>query len=129
MAKTLAFALYLVIPFIQNAKAGVHEWDINEVYSNEDGTIQFIELANHLGPGCDSEHFFNGDAFSSNSNVYPYPANLPSSDTCGKKVLLATAGFAALAGAPAPDFVIPDQFFDPTGDSINHASFDFISFG
>ena len=26
------------------ALAGIHTWDVNEVFSNADGTIQFVEL-------------------------------------------------------------------------------------
>ena len=37
-----ALAALLLLPL--SAFAGAHTWDVNEVFSNADGTIQFIEL-------------------------------------------------------------------------------------
>ena len=38
--------------------------------------------------------------------------------TSDKYLLLGTAAFAALPGAPAPDYIIVDNFFDTVEDTI-----------
>ncbi|MFP6607219.1 MAG: hypothetical protein VCC19_11635, partial [Myxococcota bacterium] len=43
--RRLAFALGLwATCHAGPALAGIHTWDVNEVFSNADGTIQFVEL-------------------------------------------------------------------------------------
>ena len=41
------------------ASAGIHTWDVNEVFSNSDGTIQFVELWESAG-GADETGVGNG---------------------------------------------------------------------
>ncbi len=96
--------------------AGAHTWDVVEVFSNGDGTIQFIEiqeccgLPNEIGIG-------NGWVRSNaNGNQYNFPANLPAGSTANAHVLLGTAAFAALPGAPTPDHIIPANFFNTSAE-------------
>jgi Dockerin type I domain len=97
------------------AGAAFHLWTISEVYSNSDGSVQFIELfTSSVG-----QTFTNNTQIKSNSNTFTFPANL-SQDTTNKHMLLATAGFGSLAGGVAPDFTIPKNFFNPAGDTINY---------
>ena len=97
--------------------AASHLWRINEVFSNADGTVQFIELHEILG--AQQEWFLTHCWFESvaNRNVFRFPGNL-SEPTGRKYLLLATAAFAALPGAPAPDYIIPDGFFSIAGDTL-----------
>ncbi|UCG46566.1 MAG: PQQ-dependent sugar dehydrogenase [Phycisphaerales bacterium] len=97
------------------AAYGFEMWEISEVFSNDDGSVQFIELVNNTG--AVAEGLLGGRTFTSNSQVYIYPGDL-TGDTAFKKVLMGTSGFAALSGAPAPDYIIPDRFFDPGGDTL-----------
>lgn len=94
------------------ALAGSHLWRFNEVFSNADGTIQFIEMMECCGAA--NEVALSGKWILSNTtgNQFNYPANLPLGSTANKHLLLATAGFAALPGAPTPDYIIVDNFFD-----------------
>jgi glucose/arabinose dehydrogenase len=99
----------------QPVSASFHLWTINEIYSNDDGTIQFIELFT----SSSSQQFTNNTQIESTDgntiNTFTFPGNTPS-PTNGHHLLLATAGFAALPGVPAPDFIIPDNFlFAPAG--------------
>ena len=91
-----------------NAQASFHLWQINEVYSNASGTIQFIEFTTTFG----SQQFLaNHDVTSSNgvtTKTYTFTTNLPG-DSANRKFLMATSGFAAL-GIVAPDYIIPDGF-------------------
>ena len=49
-------------------------------------------------------------------------AILPSSSTANTWVLIATAAFAALPGAPTPDYIMPAGFFPTGGGTLNYAS-------
>jgi hypothetical protein len=107
----------------QIALAGSHTWDIVEVFSNADGTVQFIELREMNGtPG---ETALNGKKVTSEStgNEYTFPANAVA-PTTNKRILLGTTAFAALAGAPTPDHIIPAGFFDPAGDTLRYHVYD-----
>ena len=114
--QTVAIACGLVCFAIntQPAMASFHAWDITEIYSNADGTLQFIEWFTSFN----SQHLLAGHVVTTNSNVYTFPNNLPSSGTGGHHFLMGTAGFAALPGAPPPDYIIPDGFIDTTGDTL-----------
>ena len=106
-------ALLLAAVASQPASAAAHLWDIGEVYSNEGGNIQFIELC--------TTFFFQDElathVLTSNFNVFVFPNNLPTPFT-NRCFLMATAGFAALLGAPTPDYIIPDGFIDTSGDTL-----------
>jgi len=112
----------------RTVNAGSHSWDFTEVFSTADGSIQFIELMETSG--MDNEVFLAGKKVISaaTGNEFTFPANLvpPTGD---KHLLLATAGFAALPGAPTPDYIIVDGFFDPDGDSLTYHVYDTFTFG
>lgn len=107
--------LLVIGAMAQQASAFAHLWQINEIYSNADGSIQFIEMINPT-PGSFETSLLN-QTFSSNADTYIYPNNLVG-DTAFKTFLMATLGFAALPGTPTPDYIIPDNFFAPTGDTL-----------
>ena len=54
-----------------------------------------------------------------NAHTYPFPNNLVG-PTAHRWILIATQSFAALPGAPTPDYIIPEHFFDPTGDTLRY---------
>lgn len=95
-----------------------HIFHINEVYSNTDGTVQFIEFVGDA-PGQD---LWAGHTITSsngtNTNTYPISTNLPDAATNGKSVLVATQGFADL-GVVAPDYIIPNGFLFTVNGTIN----------
>jgi hypothetical protein len=108
------------------ASAGHHQWIISELYSNADGTVQFVEL---LGV-ANNEQFING--FFVNTlgpeglipTSVPIGPNLPNGLTAGAYLLIGTAGYAALAaqqGAPAPDRVLPNNFLEIAADRVRYA--------
>jgi hypothetical protein len=118
----LVTALALALAPALTARAGHHQWDFTEVFSNASGSIQFVEL---IGT-ANNEQNLNGFTITASSgpNVFTFVGNLPSTATAGKWVLVGTSAFALASGAPTPDYVLPDNFFDPTSDSLNYAGVD-----
>lgn len=104
-----------------SAQASFHAWKFDEVFSNADGTVQFIEMLD----GFTGENLVGGKVLKSNANTLTLPAapggNLPSSDTAGHHMLFATAGFGALMGGVNFDYEIPAHFFNPAGDTLTWA--------
>jgi hypothetical protein len=114
------------------AAASFHLWDITEVYSNADGSVQFVELFDC----CNGEGFLAGHVLSSNSTIYTVPTNLdpdgmgnPNPSTANHYMLFATPAFALQSGAVQPDFVLPAaNFLSTVADTINWANVDTFSF-
>ena len=102
--------------WMESARASWHLWDIVEVYSSPDGTVQFVEFFNDF----DFEHVgsTNNRRLESDANTFFFGADLPSFFTADQSVLVGTASYAALPGVPAPDYTVIDNFFDHTGDTI-----------
>jgi hypothetical protein len=109
--------------------AGAHTWKVNEVFSNADGTIQFVELRE--SGGGTGEIGTGGHILSSSTVNYTIPSNMVS-PTSFKTILFGTPAFATLfaklPGNPAPDFVFPAgsvPFFDAAaGSSLAYNPFD-----
>jgi hypothetical protein len=94
-----------------SAFAGAHTWRISEIFTNSTGTIQFVELFCISGA---SENFVGGLQVTTGTNTFTFPGNLAGS-TLNKRILLGTAAYAALPGAPTPDYTIPSNFFATGG--------------
>ena len=94
-----------------------HFWDINEIFSNSDGTNQFIELTT----SSNGQEFLSGHTISADSDgdlkTYTWTSDSPS-PTANAKILLATSSMAAVPGFPTPDFIISDNFFVPTAETL-----------
>lgn len=108
--------------FAPGAGAAFHLWGMTELFSNADGTIQFLELE----AVTSGEQFVGGHELTTTSGTttrsYMVPTNLPG-DSNNKRFLFATEGFAALH-VVTPDFVVPDGFFFPGGGTISWAGAD-----
>jgi len=124
--RPIAAALGLFALTGGTAFGGAHTWRVNEVFSNADGTIQFVELR-ESGGGA-GEVGTMGHQVTSNLRSYTIPSNV-ASPTSFKSLLFATPGFALIPGAPAPDFIFPAAsvpFFSTAGgaDSFRYVAFD-----
>lgn len=104
--QTIAVAFMFTIG-AGSARAGAHTWRIAEIFTNADGTVQFVELFCVTGS---SENFVGGLQVTTGTNTFTFPGNLAGS-TLNKRLLLATDAFTALPGAPARDYAIPSNFF------------------
>jgi hypothetical protein len=110
--------------------AGIHTWDVREVFSNADGTIQFVELWE--ADGGSSETGVGNGSVSSNTQFLSIGNGPVAPPTTHKFYLLGTAAFAALPGAPTPDKIIPAgnvPFFNTGGDTVAFVGFDSWNFG
>ena len=112
---TVAIAAVSSFLFSSPALATFHFWEISEIYSNADGTVQYIELFT----ASNSQQFTTGRTIrasqGASSNDFVFPGNTPA-PTGGHHLLLATADFASLPGAVTPDFTLADGFiFRPDG--------------
>jgi len=111
------------------ASAGIHTWDVVEVFSNADGSIQYVELLDRGTTG--TETGVGSSSISSSLTSFSWTGSVIG-PTNGKSFLIATAGFAALPGAPVPDVIIPAvnvPFFDTAGDTVTFAAVDSLAFG
>jgi hypothetical protein len=122
----------LLLAFSGSAHATFHLWYITELFSNADGTIQFIELK-ALASG---QEFVSGHTITSSSGTttrsFTFPSNLPGDTasmdggdpyygggmTTYKSMLIGTQGFAGL-GIVKPDFVVPNGFLFTTDGRVN----------
>ena len=123
------------------AAAEFHTFVIEEIFSNADGTIQYVVL--HESLGFNGENFLGGQTFTATSgmttNTYVFNRDLPGgemgggygmpmpSPTAHARVLIATQGFAAL-GLVTPDYVIPNGFIPLANGTINYAGVDQVSY-
>jgi hypothetical protein len=107
------------------ANGSFHTFVIESIYSNADGTVQYVVLRESSGtPG---KNLWAGQTFKSTragvTKTFTFPSNLPSSQTANKRVLIATQGFASL-GLIAPDYVVPNEFLATDGGTLNYAGVD-----
>lgn len=109
------------------ARASFHTWDISEVYSNSDGSVQFIELVNGNSNGQDE---FAGRTITSNSNSFTFPSALSVGNaTANLRLIIATPAYGSAFGSVLADYnTLPANFFDPLGDTINFAGVDTVTF-
>src|SRR5690349_20382967 len=102
-----SFVITLAIfAFLAGANPAVHAafhlWNVKEVFSNADGSVQFVEMFDNFS----GETAVNGLKLRSNSDgvikEFTFPSNLVNS-TPGH-MLIATSGFGSLAGGVTPTF-------------------------
>jgi serralysin len=105
-----------------------HLYDITEIFSNADGSVQFIELRVGASNG---ESFWNGKTITvtqgSNTHTFTFPSDLPSTQTANTSVLLATQGFANL-GVVTPNFIIPAGFLFSGNGTVDFAGVDNLTY-
>jgi hypothetical protein len=131
MLRMLRFCAFAVLLSAASAAlANFHLFRIEQLYSNADGTIQFIVLRE--SSGANGEHLWAGQMLSrsggglSNQSI-TFMSNLPSSSTSGKRVLIATPGFAAL-GLVTPNYTIPSGFLPLANGTINYAGVNQVTY-
>lgn len=117
----LVFALVLG----DAADAQGQVWSFNEIYSNSDGSVQFIVFGktatNYGGPLARNVLVARGSNFSG-EHTFVFGNDTPAAPASGTYTVLAgTKGFADL-GIVKPDVVIPNGFISTYTGSISIAS-------
>ncbi len=122
MAKRPGGVLVLAIVLVLRAAAAdaaSHLWRFSEFYSSPDRSVQFIEMQEIGGSNIEtniSEHWYRTNGYNLDQSEL-LGTDLPFG-TAHKKFLVGTQSYAALPGVPAPDYVLPDGFFEPDGDTV-----------
>ena len=105
-----------------HGQRGFHLWHVKEVFSNADGSVQFVEMFDSFS----NENFVTGFTLSSNSDGviknFVFPGD-PDGNSANKHMLIATSGFGLLTGAVTPDFTfdqggVVGAFFNPNATNI-----------
>jgi hypothetical protein len=102
----------------QPVPAAIDNWRIDEVFSNADGSVQFVELIDQ----AEGENFIQGQLLTASTGSFSVPNDLPAGSTLGHHLLFATPGFSSLLGGVIPDYTIESHFFNPSGDTIDWGS-------
>ncbi|MGH0029484.1 MAG: hypothetical protein ACQGVC_06820 [Myxococcota bacterium] len=111
-----ALALAGVLLVGPAAQAGHHRWDFTEIFSNADGSVQYIEMFS----ANSGEAGLGPFTITAGANTFDFVTNL-SGDTANTWVLIATSGFGALPGGVTPDYILPASFFSTAGGTLNYA--------
>ncbi len=92
------------------AFASHHNWRVVEVFSNADGTLQFIQMnsvrENETNLSCCA--FTSTNLTNNNSITYMFPSDL-GEDSLNRDLLLGTSGIESAFGI-RPDYIIPDGY-------------------
>ena len=106
---TWILALWMNAAMVGECAAAFHTWQISEIYSNADGTVQFIELSNI----SNGENFVHGQVMTATgtaTKTFTIPTDLnPTLPSANRKFLIGTQGFANL-GIVTPDYIMPPGF-------------------
>lgn len=124
-ARIVALATVVGLLAASSAFAGHHLWDFTEIFSNADGSVQYMELYT----AEDNEQLLGAFSITSGGNTFDFVTDLPTSATADTYVLIATSNFAALPGAVTPDYIIPGNFFSTGGGTLNYAGVDIWNYG
>ena len=97
------------------ARADFHKWQIAEVFTNADGTVQFIEFFTN---DIDPQNLLKSKEkvrIVTNEQTFVFPSDLGAPQTGDRRMLIGTAAFEALPGAPTLDYTISANFFSTSG--------------
>ena len=126
-----SLCLFAILVSSTAAKASFHFYDISEVYSSADGSVQFVEMFTQIN----NQQFLDGQrilAFEQGTffaNTFTFVGVGPS-PTANRNLLIATASFEEACGI-VPDYILPDGFlfeqnggvsFGPNVDTVTYTS-------
>jgi hypothetical protein len=118
LARIAAVAMAALVT--TSAHAAFHLWNIQQIYTDSSGSLQYVQLFCPFG----GQNFINGFTLSvvnvgaTQTHSFTVPGGSLGGDTFNHSLLFGTAGLQA-AGGPAPDYIIPNNFLFSAGGSIN----------
>ena len=98
-------------------------WFITEIYSNEDGSVQYVELFTEANgqENLTGQNLMALDEQGEVFNTYTFSEDSPS-PTTARSLLIGTESLIA-AGGVTPDFILPENFMSLNGGSVDFAGF------
>jgi hypothetical protein len=125
--RLLALAMLLLLAGLVRAQP--LSYQIEELYSNADGSVQFVVLRESAG--LVGQQVLTGRQLTVTgrhaSKTFTFPSDLPSSATANARVLVGSVGFQAL-GLIAPGYVFPDRFLPVDGGTLALVGIDSITY-
>ena len=118
---TSVAAITLGVALGATASTAWADFQIDELYSNMDGSIQFIVMRDFSGGGSTLKGNALISGHGANVKTFTFGSDLPTLDTQGKALLIATPDFAAL-GIVTPDYSMPPRFLPVDGGSVEFNS-------
>jgi hypothetical protein len=113
----LGIVVLFAAAFPRQAEATYHEWKIDQAYSNATGTVQYVDFL--LMNPTDDERFISNAQIQSSLHMMGF-TDLPSVPINGQHFLIASPGFATIAGV-TPDFTFTaTPFFNHAGDTLSY---------
>ena len=119
------------------ASAANLSYQVVEVFSNADGTVQFVQLREVAGQK--GQQALAGKTLTvtrdGRSKTFTFPTDLPSAETANRSVLVVTPGYLNVPvrypefKAVTPDYVAFDQLLPAEGGTIDFAGSDPWTFG
>jgi hypothetical protein len=123
--------VFVTLLLAGSALGSFHTWKVNEIYSNGDGSVQFIEL--HESLGMNGENLLQNRAITCTSaavtHTFIFPSNCPSA-TANKTLVIGTANLNSIPGGVKPDYVFTNTvpFVFVGSGSINYAGVDSVTY-
>ena len=129
-------AAVLALLAVSAAAAAAPSFRFDQVLSNADGSVQYVMLRET--DGANGQDGFAGLTLTATQGTrvitFTFPANLPSTTTARRTVLVASAGYVARAAtepefaAVQPDYVIPDRFLPTAAGTVTFAGVDTLAY-
>jgi uncharacterized repeat protein (TIGR01451 family) len=95
--------------------ANFHLWEINEIFTCADGSVQFVEMVtNSTGQHVLFNHELRATSGAQNRS-FIFPFNMPMYTTTPKYLLIATSGFGSLPGGVIPDYILTSSLIFTNG--------------
>jgi len=133
--RTLLLVVLAIASFA--AHGAEPSFQVVQVYSNADGTVQYVQLRESAGQN--GQQGLAGKTLSVTRNgrtkTFTFPGDLPSANTANRSVLVVTPGFLSVPArytefkAVVPDYVAFDQLLPAEGGTIDFAGADQWTFG
>lgn len=123
-------AAAILLSIATSSMATFHTFKIHQLFSNADGTVQFVvlrEASQQNGEHLWADHALAAWAKGGVERTFTFEYPLPSSETSGKYVLVATQAFADLR-IVKPDYIMPAGFLTTTSGAVDFAQVDAIEY-
>lgn len=123
------FAFFLATFILAPHVHAVEAWRISEIFSNTDGTVQYIKLSTT----SDNQQGLSGrtlralNAAGAVGQTFTFPSSLSSSQTANKSVLIGTVAFSGFTQLHV-DYQLPSGFLFSEGGSVQLVDIDSLTY-